>query len=98
MSDLKTTGQTTSNIELQDLTTENNQILASKVLDCIKENDCQQQPKLSHQAICLATNDISAEEQRTKKESRKAVDFKAKALFELEQVIIEIEHLKQIDK
>lgn len=95
MSDLESTDRATSDIESQDLSVDNT--LVNKVLDCLKKSkdDYTQQPRLNYRAIYLAANDMLVEEQDSN-ESQKAVELKAKALFELEQVIVGIEQFKQI--
>ena len=78
---------------------EDRQKLAYSLLHYVKdERNCNQQPKLNHKTSNSIESNISAKEQQYNCEAQKAIEFKAKALFELEQVIVEIEQFKQICK
>jgi hypothetical protein len=63
-----------------------------------EERNCNQQLKLERKTRNSIKSNISAEKQQYDYEDQKAIEFKAKALFELEQVIVEIEQFKQICK
>ena len=99
MLSFKNKGQKINGLELENLEREKDrETLASKVFHYVKrsEGDRSQKSKLNQKAVNLTTTDTFTKEQQPSYEAQKAVEFKAKALFELEQVIVGIEQFKQI--
>lgn len=91
------TGRQIDNLKFKDLELEKDrETLSSEVFQYKKtsEENYNQKPELNQKAVNL-TNNTFTKEQQPNYETQKAVEFKAKALFELEQVIIGIEQLKQ---
>ena len=99
MFNFKNTDREIKNLELKVLEPEKDrETLASKAFHYVKssEEDYKQKSKLNQKAVDSTTGNTFAKEQQPSYEARKAVELKAKALFELEQIIIEIEQFKQI--
>ena len=96
MLNFKSTERKVHNLESEDLKLEKNEEASlSEVPHCVKsEEDCNHSSELNQKGVNLTTSNI-ADKHQSNYEDR-AVEFKAKALFELEQVIIEIEQFKQI--
>ncbi len=86
--------------ELKDFEREEDlKALAGRLLHYKKDEcHCNQQLNLNQKISNSVESNLSAEEQQYNYEAQKAIEFKAKALFELEQVIVEIEQFKQICK
>ena len=96
MVNFKSTERKVHNLESEDLELEKDrETLSGEVLDRAKsEEDYNHSPELNQKAANLTTSNIANKHQSNYE--AQAVEFKAKALFELEQVIIEIEQFKQI--
>ena len=95
----KNTGQKINNLKSENLKLEKDRgTLASKVFDYVKRSEINysQKSELNQKAVNLTTTNTFAKEQQPSYEAQQAVEFKAKALFELEQVIVGIEQFKQI--
>ena len=79
------------NLELKNSKQEDRE-LSSEVFHYIEsEKNCNQKSKLNQKAVDLTTNDTFDKEQHPNYEDLKAVESKAKTLFELEQIIVETE-------
>ena len=81
------------NLEFKDLKFEKDRELSSEVFCYVNsEENCNQKLELNQKAANFTSN-IAINQPNYED---RAVEFKAKALFELEQIIIEIEQFKQI--
>jgi hypothetical protein len=92
----RSTGHEIHSKELKYLDSEKKRrIPAKEGFYCVKktEEHYDRQSKLNQ--LDLIENNTSTEKQQIDGEAQKAVEFKAKVLFELEQVISEIEQFKQ---
>ena len=94
---IKNTGQKINNLESENLKLEKDRgALAGEVFDYVKRSEnYSQKSELNQKAVNLTTTNTFAKEQHNY-EAQQAVEFKAKALFELEQVIVGIEQFKRI--
>ena len=92
----KNTSQKINNLESENLKLEKDRgALAGKVFYYVKRSEnYSQKSRLDRKAINLTTTNTFAKEQPSYE--AQPVEFKAKALFELEQVIVGIEQFKQI--
>ena len=89
MFNFKNTEREVHNLKLKNLELEKDRELSSEIFHHAEIEGDRNELKLNQ--IDLTTGDLARNQP-----DREAVEFKAKALFELEQVIIEIEQFKQI--